>query len=106
MGQTMTADLVAARQAAELEYCGEPERGRDDRRAEIEFILVLVQRQFGAGLVAVDQARIRHEGIEAGTDRGTRREIAKRRRHLGPWPAAVGIDRVIAIAPGIRDPAD
>src|SRR5215203_1067945 len=48
--------LVAALDAAEHEDGRQPQRDRDDRRAKIPLVLVLVQGHFCAGLVTVDQA--------------------------------------------------
>src|SRR5258708_5873570 len=65
MLQPKAAWLVAPFQPAEQEDRRQPQRNRNDRRAEIGLVLVLMQRHPGAGLIAIDQARIRREAINA-----------------------------------------
>jgi hypothetical protein len=81
-------------------------RYRDDRCGQIKLVLVLMQGHAGAGLVAVDQARIGRESSEAGMQGRLPGQIEERRRHRRPRLSSFGIVGVIAIAGAIGDPAD
>jgi hypothetical protein len=90
--------------AAEHEGRRQAERDRDDRLREVPLVTVLVQRQARTGLVEIDQAGI---GIERGESRFAGRhdsEVAQHRWHRGPRPAALRIDRIVAVAAAVGDP--
>src|SRR5581483_1980766 len=97
--------LVAPLQAAEHENRRQTERYRDNRRAEVEFILVLMQRHLRAVHVAIDQADLWRETGEAGGIGSTIGKLAKNRRHCRPRLAGFGIDGIVTIAAAIGDPA-
>ena len=103
--QPKPARFVAALQAAEQEDRRQAQRDRDDRRAEIVLVLVLMQRHAGAGLVAVDQARIRRKAVKPRLGRRLCGQRAKRCRHGRPRCAGFRIDAVVAIAAAVGDPA-
>src|SRR6266446_2771775 len=78
---------VAAAHTAEQEYRRQAERNRDDRRRQIAFVFVAMQRQPGYGLIPVDQASV---GFEPGEARGissTPGQIAERSRDRRPAAA-------------------
>src|SRR5580704_17314577 len=66
MLQPKPVRFVAALQSAEQKNRRQAQRHRDDRRGQIKLVLVLMQGHAGAGLVAVDQARVGCEPSEAG----------------------------------------
>ena len=78
MAKRISGDRIAALQAAELEDGQQPERDRDDRLREIALVPVLMQRQPGTRLVAVDQAGVRREVLIARFRGGLGREAQKK----------------------------
>ena len=74
--------------------------------AQVGFVAVLVQRQARAGLVAVDQAGLGPEARITGGQCGSIGEFNECRRHRRPVPAAVRVDRIVAVATRIADPAE
>lgn len=58
MLQQQPLQRIAALQPAKLKDGRHPQRDRDDRRPQILFIFILMQRQLCAGLVAVDQTGV------------------------------------------------
>jgi AraC family transcriptional regulator of adaptative response/methylated-DNA-[protein]-cysteine methyltransferase len=69
-------------------------------------VLVLVQGEARCGLVAVDQAGIRHEACEACLLGCFACQAPEDLRHSGPCRAALRIVAVVAIARAVGDPAD
>src|SRR5258708_12508274 len=63
MLQPKPARFVAALQPAEQEDRGQAQRHRDDRRAEIVLVLVLIQGHAPAWLLPVDQTRTRSKPL-------------------------------------------
>src|SRR6478609_5012715 len=95
MSQPKFLGLVATLQASEQENGRYPQRHRDDRRSEILFVSVLMQRHAGTRRVAVDQAGIGRKVREAGFRRRLARQLAKYRRYRRPLRAGIGIDVVV-----------
>jgi hypothetical protein len=102
----MPCGTVAALGAAEQEHRRHPERHRNDGRAVVALIAVLVQRQPGAGQVLVDEAGVGGEPVVACGACRIGGQCLQCRRHGRPGPAAVGVERVVAIAAAVRHPAD
>ncbi len=105
MRERHALDRVAAREPAELEHRRHAQRHRNDRRAMVAFVAVLVQREPRAGLVAVDQAGIGPEAREARRLGRLAREPRERGGHRGPGLLRQRIDRVVAVAAAVADPA-
>src|SRR5262249_57563350 len=85
---------------------GRPQGGGDDGGGEVALVAILVRGGPGAGLVAVDQARV---GLEAGEPAGVGGaggDVAKDGGQGRPGPPGRRIERVVAIALAIRDPAE
>src|SRR5947208_4139854 len=101
MLQTKPLWLVAALDAAEHKDSRQPERDRNDRRAKVFFVLVLVQGHARTRLIAVDQAGVRCKTVKAALVGCPPRQFAKAVRHRRPGFAALGIDAVIAIAAAV-----
>src|SRR5437667_12376469 len=100
------AGPVGPFQPAEQKNRRNAERDRDDRRTEVALVLVLMQRQPGAGQVLVDEARVGHKAVEAGERCGVVRKPQERGRHCRPLLAGLWIGCVVAIAGPVRDPAE
>ena len=104
--QAVPFDRVAAIDAAELEDSWQAQRYRDDGRGEILFVAILMQRQFTAGLIAIDEAGIgREAGIACGGGGGIG-EMPEDARHRRPGGLGFGIMRGIAIALPVGHPAE
>src|SRR5580700_7031913 len=101
MLQPIASRLVAAFYSAEQEDRRQAQRNRDDRRAEIGLVLVLMQGHPGAGLIAIDQARIRREAFKARARCRPPGQLTKRCRHCRPWLCGFGIGGVVTIAGAI-----
>src|SRR5215471_2885966 len=56
--EVQAAHAIGATFAAPIEYGRQAERNRDDRSPSIILITVLVQAEFGAGAIPIDQARV------------------------------------------------
>src|SRR6266545_4852982 len=97
---------IVTTRAAEEKDRRQPERDRDDRRAEVALVPVLVHREPSAGLVAVDQARIGLEAGESTRSGGARGDALKDGRQRRPGPSRHRVDRLVAIAGAIRHPAE
>src|SRR5438046_3544549 len=78
------AGLVGPFQPAEQKNRRNAERDRDDRRTEVALVLVLMQRQPGAGQVLVAEAGVPNKGVEAGVRSGVARKPQERGRHCRP----------------------
>src|SRR5258707_15175714 len=100
-----SARPVVAAQAAEQENRGQAERHRHDRAIEGPLVLVLMQRQPRTGLIAVDQAGIGYEAVEARRRRSAGGEVRKQSRNWRPRPLRFRIGRAVAIAATIWYPA-
>src|SRR3982074_1232481 len=83
--------LVAALDAAEQEDRGKPKGDRDDRRAKIVLVPVLMQGHPRAGLVAVDQAGTRRKPANPSLRCRPPGQFAKTCRHRRPWLSGLGI---------------
>ncbi|MNN62576.1 hypothetical protein D3C81_1778890 [compost metagenome] len=96
---------LAALQAAEQEQRRQAEGNRHDRLAQVAFVAVLMQAHARTGHIAIDQAGIRAKVDE--TRRGGRPpgQLGEHRRQHWPGSAAVRIERAVAIAGPIADPA-
>ena len=97
--------LVAPAGTAELEDRRQAEGHRDDGMVVISLVLVLMQRESRPGLVAIDQAGIGAEALEAGLRRHRPRQPEEHLRQSRPRQAAHGIHRIVAIAAPVGDPA-
>src|SRR5690606_22728418 len=98
--------LVGAMMSAKQEYGAHAQRYGYDGGVVVAFILVLVQRQARAGQVAIDQAGVGLEIVEAGSRGCLARHSCKYRRHRRPWAAGGGINGCITVAAPIRCPAE
>jgi hypothetical protein len=94
-----------AGEPAEQEHRRDAEGHRDDRRRKVPFVAVLVQGQARARLVAIDQARVRLEGLVTGGRGGGARQLEERFRQRRPRPAALRIHAIVAIPRRVGDPA-
>src|SRR5262249_56981746 len=89
---------------AEQEYGRQTQRHRDDGRTVVAFVAVLVEGQARTGNVAIDEAGVRSETLEARRLRRPGRHIPEHRRHSGPRLPALRIGALVAIAGAVRDP--
>ncbi len=96
---------IGSLQATEQEYRRDTQRDRHDRLAQVMLVVILMQAQPRTCLVAVDQAGIRHEAGKAGMRGGGSGQLQENRGHRRPWLAAEWVERIVAIAPAIADPA-
>ena len=76
--------LIAALHPPEQEHGRKAERDRNDRRPKVLLIFILVQGEFGARSIAVDQAHIRLETGESGGSGGALGEVQKFRGDRRP----------------------
>src|SRR5579862_1724853 len=102
--QPKPARLVTSLQATKHEDRGQAQRDRDDRSAEIKFVLILMQGHLRPGNVAVDQTDVRRKSGEASAYRSATGEISKRLRHRRPWLAGLRIFRIVAITTAVGHP--
>ena len=96
----------AAQVTAEEEHRGHAQRNGHDGEPEIPFVAVLVQRQPGAGQVAVDQAGVRRKSGEARQCRRLLRQAQEHVRHRRPALPGNGILLGVAIAAAVAGPAE
>jgi hypothetical protein len=75
-------------------------------RHRVLLVAVLVQAELGAGGVAIDEAGVGVVAGEAGFGGGAAGEIDKGFGHRRPRSGGRGIDRVIAVAGAVGDPAE
>ena len=68
--QTEAAHGIGAALAAPQKHSGQAERDRDDGRPGILLVTILMQPEFGAGGIAVDQAGVGIVGGEPGIGGG------------------------------------
>ena len=78
---------------------------RDDGGAQVMLIFVLVQREFGAGRVLVDQAGVRLKMGITGVRCTAPGQVHEARGHGGPGLVGCRVARGVAVAAGARDPA-
>src|SRR5260370_18429754 len=72
----------------------------------IFLITVLMEAEFGAHDVAVDQASVRIVVGEAGLGSGAYGDVEERRGHRGPRHSSARIHRVGAVAGAVGDPTE
>ena len=105
MLQQQPLQRVAALQPAKLKDGRHPQRDRDDRRPQILFIFILMQRQFCARTIAVNQTGVGGKlRIAAGGGR-RQRQFMKYGRHRRPGLIGYRVDRGVQIALAIGSPA-
>src|SRR5512146_1770970 len=63
-----------------------------------------MQRHPRAGLVSIDEARVRPERCKAGFRSGTLRKLGKGSRQGRPGPPALGVEPVVTIALAVGEP--
>ncbi len=85
---------------------GNAQRNGDDGMAEVALILVLMQREFGTGMIAVDEAGVGSKPGESGLAGGGGGEAEKYFRHSGPVFAGLGICGAVTVAGFIGYPAE
>src|SRR3954447_4458885 len=105
MHQGDTYRLVFPTQPTPQEDGWQAQRNRDNRRTEVMLVLVLVQRQPGSRLVAIDEAGIRLKTLKAGARSSASSQIEKYARHTRPRLAAFWIHWTIAITRTVCHPA-
>jgi len=96
---------VGALQAAEEKDALESKRDRDDGLVEVELVAILVETEFGSGLVAVDMAGVGAELGEAGANGAAQGEVVKDPGDGRPELAAVWFERVPAPTEGLEGAA-
>src|SRR5262245_66437664 len=84
VNQTDRLRSIGAALAAEEKDGRQAQRYRDDGRRVVALVLVLVEREAGAGLVAVDEARVGREAGKTSEIRGLGREADDGLRHRPP----------------------
>src|SRR6266852_2620044 len=89
--EAQATQWIGAAIAAPQEYGGQAERDRDDRSPGILLVTVLMEAEFGARAVAVDQASVGIVVGEPGLGSGTYSEVEERLGHRGPGRSGVGI---------------
>src|SRR6185312_1648399 len=96
---------IGSLQATEQEYRRNAQRDRHDRLAQITLVAILMQAQARTCLVAIDQTGVRHEAGKAGMRGGGPGQLQESRRHRRPRLADERVERIVAIAAPIADPA-
>jgi len=91
--------------AAEQEEGGQAQGDRYDGLAQVGLVPVLVQAHAAAGQVAVDQAGIGGEVRKARLGGCVAGQVGKKGGHGRPGLARLRVDRAVAIAAPITDPA-
>src|SRR5581483_5984809 len=91
--------------ASEKEYGRQPERHGYDGRAEVALVLVLMQRQSRAALVAIDETTVGSKAFESRRSGGGAGERRKGAGHGGPGTPTRWIEAIVAVAAPIRHPA-
>src|ERR1700674_2013309 len=104
--EAQTAHGIGAAFAAPQKYGGQAKRDGDDRSPGIFLVTVLMETEFGARDVAVDQASVRIVVGEAGLSSGAYGDVEESRGHRGPRPSGAGIHRVVAVAGAVGDPTE
>src|ERR1700722_6530458 len=91
--------------AAPEECRRKPKGHRNDGRAKVPFVAILMQRQACPGSVSIDQARIGAEVRKTGRLGRSPGQGAKHLRHRRPRLAAVRIDGIVPVAGSVGDPS-
>src|SRR5260370_37826984 len=100
--EAQTAHGIGAAFTAPQEYGGQAKRDGDDRSLGIFFVTGLMEAEFGARDVAVDQASVRIVVGEGGLGSGAYGGIQEHRGPRGPRRSGAGIHGVVAVARAIR----
>src|SRR5712691_8814514 len=100
------AHRIGAAFAAPQEYGRQAERDGDDRGPGILFVTVLMEAEFGARDVAVDQASVGIVVGEPSLGSSAYSDIEERLRHRGPRRSSVRIYGVVAVARAAGDPTE
>ena len=105
MHQPPAPGAVCAAGGAKQKHRRQPQGQRDDGLAQVLLVFVLVQREFGAGRVLIDQAGV---GLKVGVTRlrcGALGQVHQALRHGGPGLTGGRVMGGIAVAAGARHPA-
>ena len=96
---------VAAAQAAPQKGGTQSQRHRDDGRRQVGLVLVAVQRELGAGHIAVDEAGIGRKAGVAGSVGCGLGLLAQPCGHGGPGLARLRVGGAVVVAARVRHPA-
>src|SRR5439155_7487084 len=88
---------IGAAFAAPQKYGRQAERNGDNRSPSILLVTVLMEAEFGASHIAIDQASVGFIMCKPGLGSGMCSDVEERRGHRRPGRSSLGILRVVAI---------